>query len=86
MKGLLVFDDSWTKEKVNRFDIVGHYGYQSVYSKLTAEYFLGLGARFRNETRQDLGRNASSIVQSTLRSFKASGVRVEAGIRIGFQL
>lgn len=79
-------EDSWVSEKVKRFDVVGHYGYQSVYSKLTAEYFLGLGARFRTETRQDLGRNQSSIVQSNLRTFKASGIRVEAGIRIGFQL
>lgn len=79
-------EDQWLSESIKRFDIVGHYGYQTVYDKLTAEYFLGLGARFRNESRQDVGFSASNLAQSAFRSIKETGLRVEAGLRIGFQL
>ena len=79
-------DDQYVSESVKRFDLVGHYGYQTLYSRLSAEYFIGLGARFRKEDRQDVGINQSGIVQSTSRQFKASGIRIEGGIRIGFQL
>lgn len=73
-------------EKVTNFDIIGHYGYQRLYPKLTTEYFLGLGLRFRNNTRQDLGFDAAGVLQNGERIFKDKRFRMEVGLRIGFQL
>ncbi len=79
-------EGTFVPESVKRFDIIGHYGYQTLYSKLTAEYFLGIGARIRNESRQDIGRNEFGLIQGQIRKFKKTGLRIEGGIRIGFQL
>ena len=79
-------EDDWLPESVKRFDIMGHYGYQSVFSKLTASYFVGLGARIQNESREDLGFNSFGLIEREVRSFKRTRLRLEAGIRIGFQL
>lgn len=78
--------NQWVDEKATRFDIVGHYGYQFIHSKLTSEYFIGLGARIRNQDKQDLGFNQFGFVQSAINNFKDSILRVELGLRIGFQL
>ncbi len=78
--------DAYQPEVVKRFDLVGHYGYQYLYDKLTAEYFLGLGVRFRNQTRQDLGFDASNNIRNGERTFKNTRLRIEAGLRFGFQL
>jgi|GEM_PF-1384249 len=79
-------ENTFVSESIKRFDIVGHYGYQALYSRLSAEYFVGVGARIRKETRQDLGQSTNGIVQSKFRSFKKTGLRLEIGLRIGFQL
>lgn len=77
--------NQWFDEDYTAIDIVGQYGYQVLYSKLTAEYFVGLGIRFAQEKRQDLGYEAG-IVRSHLTDVKTKSPRIEAGIRIGFQL
>jgi len=85
-QSVIRLEDEWLPESVKRFDIVGHYGYQSVFSKLTAEYFVGLGARIQNETREDLGYTISGTVGRDERQLKRTLLRIEGGIRIGFQL
>jgi hypothetical protein len=73
-------------EKVRNFDIVGHYGYQVLYKKLTAAYFIGLGVRLENQTRQDLGYDDFGRYYNGERELSGARLRVEAGVRLGFQL
>lgn len=73
-------------EKVKHFDIVGHYGYQVLYKKLTASYFIGLGVRLENQTRQDIGRDDAGRYYNGTRDLNGAKLRVEAGVRFGFQL
>lgn len=77
--------DQWFDESYRSFDIIAQYGYQVLYDRLTTEYFVGLGARFTKESRQDLGY-LGGIVTNNLLEVSTTLPRIEAGIRIGFQL
>lgn len=78
--------DDLQSESVKRFDIVGHYGYQTLYKKLSASYFVGLGIRFEDHTRQDLGYDDTGRLLNGEQGFNKVRLRVEGGVRIGFQL
>lgn len=78
--------DDLQKETVKNLDVLVHYGGQTLYPKLTLEWFLGAGVRFRNNLRQDVGFNALQLSGNGERSFQDKKFRLEAGIRVGFQL
>lgn len=84
--GVLRLPNDFQDEKVRNLDLVGYYGYQLLYDKLTTEYFVGLGARLSKHTRQDIGSNSSFGYKNGEIEFKESLVRYEVGVRIGFQL
>lgn len=74
------------KESVKNTDLLVHWGSQSLYPKLTFEWFIGAGIRFRNNTRQDVGFDALTFSGNGERTFNDKRFRMEAGIRVGFQL
>lgn len=74
------------KESVKNTDVLVHWGSQSLFPKLTFEWFIGAGIRFRNNTRQDIGFDAQTLSGNAERNFKDKRFRMEAGIRVGFQL
>ncbi len=76
----------WQKENERDIDLVIHFGYQRLHPKLTSEIFFGIGARFNKSTRQDLGRNDLGFYQNGVRNFQRTILRIESGIRLGFQL
>ena len=78
--------DETQKESVKNVDLMVHWGSQSLYPKLTFEWFIGGGVRLRNNTRQDVGFDANMLSGNGEQSFKDKRFRFEAGIRIGFQL
>jgi len=78
--------DEVQKEYVKNFDLLVHYGSQSLYPKLSFEWFLGAGIRFRNNLRQDVGYDSSLVSANGERTFKDKKFRLEVGIRVGFQL
>lgn len=78
--------DETQDEHIKNFDLLVHYGGQNLYPKLTFEWFIGAGIRFRNNLRQDVGYNEFQLAQNGEREFKDKKFRLEAGIRVGFQL
>lgn len=78
--------DDVQKEHVKNFDLLVHYGGQNLYPKLTFEWFIGGGIRFRNNLRQDVGYDGFQASGNGEREFKDKKFRLEAGIRVGFQL
>ena len=84
--GINRLPNDFQAEKVRYFDIVGHYGYQVLYKKLTASYFIGLGVRLENQTRQDIGYDDSGRYYNGEREISGAKLRVEAGVRFGFQM
>ncbi len=84
--GINRLPDDLQAEKVRNLDIVGHYGYQVLYKKLTASYFIGLGVRLENQTRQDIGYDDFGSYYNGEQEISGAKLRVEAGVRLGFQL
>jgi hypothetical protein len=78
--------DVWQNENERDIDLVIHYGYQNLHPKLTTEYFIGLGVRFNKSTRQDIGTTAFGNYQNGEKTFSQKLLRLETGIRLGFQL
>jgi hypothetical protein len=75
------------EESVKNFDLLVHYGGQSLYPKLSVEWFIGAGIRFRDNFRQDVGYQGTfQLSANGSRSFKDKKFRLESGIRVGFQL
>ena len=74
------------KESVKNLDLMVHWGSQTLYPKLTIEWFLGGGIRLRNNTRQDIGYNLATLSGNGERTFKDKRLRLEVGLRVGFQL
>jgi len=82
---LIRITDSFQKETERNIDLTGQYGYQILYDKLTTEYFVGLGARFSSQKRQDIGQVAG-VYRASIEPLKLTNYRLELGARIGFQL
>ena len=78
--------DDVQQEHVKNFDLLVHYGGQNLYPKLTFEWFIGAGIRFRNNLRQDVGYDGFQLSANGERAFRDKKFRLEAGIRVGFQL
>jgi hypothetical protein len=74
------------QESVKNFDLLVHYGGQTLHPKLSVEWFIGGGMRFRNSVRQDIGFDFNQQALNGERRFKDRKFRLEAGIRVGFQL
>ena len=74
------------KESVKNTDILVHWGGQTLYPKLTLEWFIGGGIRLRNNTRQDVGFDLSTGSGNGERTFNDKRLRLEVGLRVGFQL
>lgn len=66
-------------------DLVVHYGSQYLFPQLTFEWFIGGGVRLNHSLRQDVGIDITGAYQNGERDFKQRNLRVEAGIRVGFQ-
>ncbi len=78
--------NEYQPEKVKSIDFGVQYGYQTIYPKLTFEWFAGVGARISNNLRQDIGRDLDGNYGNGASEFKSRKFRFEAGIRVGFQL
>lgn len=78
--------DDVQKESIKNTDIMVHWGSQTLYPKLTLEWFLGAGIRLRSNTRQDVGFSATTLSGNAERKFNDKRLRIEMGIRVGFQL
>ncbi len=77
--------NNWQAEHQKNMDIMVHYGYQTLYPKLTAEWFLGAGLRFSKNLRQDVGFNIDGS-QNGERNFSEKKFKFDIGVRVGFQL
>ncbi|MBN8681556.1 MAG: hypothetical protein J0L99_02845 [Chitinophagales bacterium] len=85
--GVLTYEETPSqKESIRDIDLMVHYGQQSLFPKLTFEYFIGLGARIRSGKVQDIGFNDLGFIQNGERTLKSTNIRIEAGIRVGLQL
>lgn len=78
-----VFTDS---ESVGYLDFTVRYGQTNFFEKLTTESFVGLGIRSISNHRQDLGYTTGGYLAKGFQDFKSSELRLELGVRIGFQL
>ncbi len=78
--------DETQKEYIRNFDVLVHYGGQTLYPNLTFEWFIGAGIRFRDNLRQDVGYDDLFMARNGERAYKDKKFRLEAGLRIGFQL
>lgn len=74
------------QESVKNMDLLVHWGGQTLYPKLTLEWFIGGGIRLRNNTRQDVGFSNTTLSGNGERQFNDKRLRLETGIRVGFQL
>ncbi|MCB0659641.1 MAG: hypothetical protein KDC04_01825 [Saprospiraceae bacterium] len=75
------------KENQRFLDYIVRLNYQTLFPKLSFEYFLGGGIRKENSLRQDIGAdNAYSAVGSASVNSKRSYFVLDFGMRIGFQL
>lgn len=77
-----IFSDS---ENISNLDFTVRYGYNILYDNLMTESFFGIGIRNSNANRQDIGIENGNYGVKTA-EIKTSGLRLEMGIRIGFQL
>lgn len=73
-------------EKVNYLDYLVRLNNQTLYPKLSFEYFIGGGIRSENSTRQDIGFDSFGVAGNGSVNIKSSQFIFDAGIRIGFQL
>jgi hypothetical protein len=78
--------DELQQESIKNMDLLVHYGGQTLYPKLTLEWFIGAGIRFSKNLRQDVGYDYLFQSGNGERSFKDKKFRLETGIRVGFQL
>ncbi|MCC6279543.1 MAG: hypothetical protein IT262_03020 [Saprospiraceae bacterium] len=78
--------DDLQQESIKNMDLMVHYGGQTLYPKLTLEWFIGAGIRFSDNRRQDVGYDFLFLAGNGERSFKDKKFRLETGIRVGFQL
>jgi hypothetical protein len=79
-------DNEYDKEKNNYFDLMVHYGRQTLYPKLTLDWSIGVGIRNVNSTTQIVDRNNAGIWTSTLEKSANSLFHAQIGLRVGFQL
>ena len=77
-----VYTDS---ESVSYTDFTIRYGYNNLFDKLMTESFIGLGIRSTKNHRQDLGYESGGYLGKSYQDFSSSELRLELGIRIGFQ-
>lgn len=73
-------------ESVSYLDFTVRYGQTNFFEKLTTESFVGLGIRSINNHRQDLGYLPGGYLGKGFQDFTSSELRLELGVRIGFQL
>lgn len=85
LQSILRLPDSFENESQKNFDLVVHYGYQSLNDVITWEYFVGLGIRNQTLLRQDLGFMGNRIRNGTQEE-KEKKILVEMGLRVGFRL
>ena len=86
MQNPMYTGDTYQSEFEAYTDFTIRYGYTILYDRLTAEGFAGVGLRSRRAERQDLGRDATGTVRNGVRELNDNGLRLELGLRIGFQL
>lgn len=73
-------------ENLNYTDFTVRYGYNTLFETMMTESFVGVGYRTNSSHRQDIGYNAGGLIGKTFQDFSYSGIRLELGIRVGFQL
>ncbi len=66
-------------------DITVRFGYNYLYEKIMTESFIGIGTRSNSSRRQDIGFDVNGKFGKAFQDFSNSELRLEAGIRIGFQ-
>ncbi|MBK8621030.1 MAG: hypothetical protein IPN79_04545 [Saprospiraceae bacterium] len=82
----VVFDPSnFDKESKTISNLSVRYGVQYLFdSNITTDMFLGVGLRFVNESRQDLGYNNFGRVERQFHQIKSNGFLFEFGVRVGY--
>lgn len=83
---LIYNNDFDVSERVGYTDLTARIGAQSLFPKLTSEFFLGGGLRLQNADRQDIGRDNNFVYRNGKRNIKDSSFIFEFGLRFGFQL
>lgn len=79
--------DVYADETVRNFDYSVRAGFQTLFSPLTTDAFIGVGIRSRNETRLDIGLDReTSLITNKFQTLSSSTILLEAGIRIGLEV
>lgn len=79
--------DVYADETVRNFDYTVRLGYQTLFSPLTTDVFLGVGIRSINETRLDTGFDGTTATFVNKFQNQSSAILIaEAGVRIGIEL
>jgi hypothetical protein len=79
-------EDYTTAENVSYLDAVVRYGFQSLYPKLSTEYFIGVGLRKKISNLTDIGRDGGLVYRNGLVNYSSTDFIFQLGVRIGFQL
>lgn len=74
--------NEFESENSKSFDFSVRYGYQTIYSRMLTDFFIGIGIKNTTETRQDIGLSVNGF-QAPVQSFKKQELLLEAGIKVG---
>lgn len=79
--------DNYAKEYVNNLDYTVRAGYQTLFSPLTADLFVGIGIRNINQSRLDVGFDLGKDTwTNSFQQLSSTNILLESGVRIGFEL
>ena len=78
---------SLQSESVGNLDYTVRFGFQSLYSPLVSDFFIGIGLRRANHNRLDIGFDgATSEYVNAMQEFSTSRLLFESGVRLGFEV
>ena len=79
-------ETDWQDEYKRYTDIMIGWGYQELYSRISLGYHISAGYRLINSQRQDLGRLQDFTVVNGVYNDSSRRLRLEFGLRLGYQL
>lgn len=76
----------YDSEKIRFTDLMVHYGWQSLYPRLSVDLSIGVGVRRISGAWQTVYQDNFGFFYSTTEAKKESRFRFDVGLRVGFQL
>ena len=76
--------DAFDNEVVRNTDIMMNFGWQTLGEHISFEIVSGIGARFINQSRQDVGQDSSNQYGSVIQDVKGKRLRFDFAMKIGY--